>query len=185
MKVGSLFSGIGGFDLGLDLPVMWQVERDKGCLRVLEHHWPKTERFTDVKEVGKGNLTPVDLFAGVPLSWLRRLFHKEVKMPTFIWSDLRRTLSGKKWPRDTHIRQFALTLGSFERDKVSDKEMFMSGCKLRVLRRAPEIKKQWLEWTWQDHISFWAMSRHHGEDVWWRVTLTHEGWDKLLALPWE
>ena len=30
---------------------MWQVENDDYCNRVLEKHWPDTERFLDVKEV--------------------------------------------------------------------------------------------------------------------------------------
>ena len=64
VKVGSLFSGIGGFDLGLNLPVSWQVEQDKDCNRVLAHHWPETQRYHDVKEVGKNNLAPVDLICG-------------------------------------------------------------------------------------------------------------------------
>ena len=64
MRVGSLFSGIAGFDLGLNLPVSWQVEKDKDCNRVLTHHFPETERFKDVQTVGKENLTPVDLICG-------------------------------------------------------------------------------------------------------------------------
>jgi site-specific DNA-cytosine methylase len=64
VKIGSLFSGIGGFDLGLTLPVSWQVEQDKDCNRVLAHHWPDTQRFNNVKEVGKANLSPVDLICG-------------------------------------------------------------------------------------------------------------------------
>jgi DNA (cytosine-5)-methyltransferase 1 len=67
MKVGSLFSGIGGFDLGLEragMEVVWQVEIDDFCTRVLEKHWPNVERFRDVRDVGKHNLAPVDLICG-------------------------------------------------------------------------------------------------------------------------
>ena len=40
MKVGSLFSGIGGFELGLqmaslDFEIAWQVEQDEFCQTVL------------------------------------------------------------------------------------------------------------------------------------------------------
>ena len=38
MTVGSLFSGIGGFDLGLERAgheILWQVENDPYCQKVL------------------------------------------------------------------------------------------------------------------------------------------------------
>ena len=53
MTFGSLFSGIGGFDLGLELAGMeckWQVEIDDFCNRVLEKHWPNVRRYRDVRE---------------------------------------------------------------------------------------------------------------------------------------
>ena len=67
MRFGSLFSGIGGMDLGLEragMECVWQVEIDDYCQRVLAKHWPDVERFADVREVGKHNLAPVDLIAG-------------------------------------------------------------------------------------------------------------------------
>lgn len=64
LRVGSLFTGIGGFDLGLEMDVAWQVEIDRDCNWVLSHHFPETERFGDVRETGKGNLRSVDLICG-------------------------------------------------------------------------------------------------------------------------
>jgi DNA (cytosine-5)-methyltransferase 1 len=67
MKFGSLFSGIGGLDLGLERAGMecaWQVENDPFCQTVLAHHWPDVPGFNDVHEVGKENLDTVDLIAG-------------------------------------------------------------------------------------------------------------------------
>lgn len=68
MRIGSLFSGIGGLELGLEWAglghVVWQVEKDEYCRAVLEKHWPGVERFEDVCTVGKSNLSPVDLICG-------------------------------------------------------------------------------------------------------------------------
>jgi len=49
---GSLFSGIGGIDLGFEpagIETIWQVEIDDYARRVLEKHWPGIERFRDVR----------------------------------------------------------------------------------------------------------------------------------------
>ena len=67
MKFGSLFSGVGGFDLGFEraeMECVWQVEFDKACQSVLKKHFEKAELFDDVRTVGKHNLEPVDVICG-------------------------------------------------------------------------------------------------------------------------
>src|SRR5579875_134000 len=67
LRYGSLFAGIGGFDLGADRAgwrCAWQVEIDRRCVEVLARHWPEVERFGDVRAVGAHNLAPVDLICG-------------------------------------------------------------------------------------------------------------------------
>ncbi|MBI4374078.1 MAG: DNA (cytosine-5-)-methyltransferase, partial [Deltaproteobacteria bacterium] len=64
---GSLFAGIGGFDLGLERAGMkcaWQVELGDYATRILEKHWPHVTRHRDVRECGQHNLEPVDLICG-------------------------------------------------------------------------------------------------------------------------
>ena len=73
MRIGSLFSGIGGLELGLDRglraaglapEVVYQVERSAFCRHLLARHWPHARRFDDVCSVGASVLPPVDLLCG-------------------------------------------------------------------------------------------------------------------------
>jgi DNA (cytosine-5)-methyltransferase 1 len=56
MRHGSLFSGIGGFDLAaqwMGWENVFQVEWDKWCQKVLEKNFPDTLRFGDIVEFNK------------------------------------------------------------------------------------------------------------------------------------
>lgn len=66
MKLGSLFTGIGGLDLGLLNaglgPIAWQVENDPFCCQVLHRRFGRVPVPTDVYDVEK--LPTVDLVCG-------------------------------------------------------------------------------------------------------------------------
>lgn len=61
---GSLFSGVGGFDMGFDnagYDCRWQVEWDKHCQQTLAYHWPDVPKHGDVQDVSGYDLEPVDV----------------------------------------------------------------------------------------------------------------------------
>lgn len=67
MTFGSLFSGIGGLDLGLEragLACRWQVEVDPFARAVLERHWPGLRRHDDITTFHPDGTWEVDLVAG-------------------------------------------------------------------------------------------------------------------------
>jgi DNA (cytosine-5)-methyltransferase 1 len=69
MNVLSLFSGIGGLDLGLEragMTVVGQVEIDPWCRKVLARHWPEVPRHDDVRTAAEwwGGRPVPDVVAG-------------------------------------------------------------------------------------------------------------------------
>jgi DNA (cytosine-5)-methyltransferase 1 len=67
VTLGSLFAGIGGFDLGFEragMTTAWQVEIDKAARGVLERRFPHATRYEDIAAVGAHNLEPVDVICG-------------------------------------------------------------------------------------------------------------------------
>lgn len=87
VNFGSLFSGIGGLDLGLTragMQCLWQVENDPYCVRVLEKHWPRVPRHGDIREFDPPDFIPL-ICGGFPC---QNLSHANVKT--------REGLSGEK-----------------------------------------------------------------------------------------
>jgi len=67
MQVGSLFAGIGGFDLGFEragFDVAWCVEWDKNAQAVLRRRFPNAQVYGDIREVDPSQLAPVDVICG-------------------------------------------------------------------------------------------------------------------------
>jgi DNA (cytosine-5)-methyltransferase 1 len=69
VKFGSLFTGAGGIDLGLEaagMACVWQCERNRQCRELLERHWPGMERYDDATALPAiaDALGRVDVLAG-------------------------------------------------------------------------------------------------------------------------
>lgn len=130
MRYLSLFSGMGGFDKGLD-DAGWecagQCEIDEAANAVLAHHWPDKRRWRDVRDVRGADVGTVDLVAGgspcqdlsvaggrAGLAGERsRLFYEfarivgECAPPWFCFENVPGLLSSNKG------RDFAVVLGEF------------------------------------------------------------------------
>lgn len=76
ITIGSCFTGIGGFELGLkwafdaaSIPYehLWFCEKDNFCQSILKKHWPKVPIYDDITKINTEKLPNVDmLLAGFP-----------------------------------------------------------------------------------------------------------------------
>lgn len=68
LKIGSLFSGYGGLDLGvmsvLGGKVVWHCEWDDAPSVVLDKHWPGVPNYRDVSMVDFSKVEKVDILTG-------------------------------------------------------------------------------------------------------------------------
>lgn len=73
ITIGSLFSGVGGLELGLhaglesrghSVRTLWQVEQNSYCRDVLARHWPHARRYEDVRDITRDNAEPVHILCG-------------------------------------------------------------------------------------------------------------------------
>jgi len=67
LTVGSLFSGIGGLDLGLERAghkIVWQSEIDPYACKILKKHWAEVPNHGDIKQIDWATVEPVDIICG-------------------------------------------------------------------------------------------------------------------------
>lgn len=101
MNVLDLFSGIGGFSLGLERAGMRTVafcERDEFCRAVLHKHWPDVPCFDDIRAIDAGGLDRlgrIDLVCGgfpcQPFSVAgKQAAHADDR---YLWPEMRRVIT--------------------------------------------------------------------------------------------
>jgi DNA (cytosine-5)-methyltransferase 1 len=98
LTVGSLFSGIGGLDLGLEragMNVIWQSEIDPYASRVLKKHWPEVPNYGDIKTINWGDVVRPDVICGgypcQPFSTAGK--RKGTDDPRHLWPWVRQAIS--------------------------------------------------------------------------------------------
>lgn len=69
IKVGSLFSGIGGMEIGLSRAIpnavpVWFCEKEDYPRSILRKHWPGVPIYDNVKNINKSNVESIDILTG-------------------------------------------------------------------------------------------------------------------------
>ena len=69
MKLGSLFSGVGGLDMAVhaafgDVETAWVSDFDTGPNKILAHRYPDTPNLGDITTIDWATVEPVDIIAG-------------------------------------------------------------------------------------------------------------------------
>jgi len=98
VTVGSLFSGIGGLDLGLEragMKVIWQSEIHPYCCKVLKKHWPEVPNHGNIKEINWQKIEKPNIIAGgypcQPFSQAGK--RKGTQDPRHLWPWVREAIS--------------------------------------------------------------------------------------------
>ena len=98
LTVGSLFSGIGGLDLGLEragMQVIWQSEIDPYACKVLAKHWPEVVNHGDIKQINWADtVRPNVICGGYPCQPFSTSGNRQgEKDPRHLWPWVREAIS--------------------------------------------------------------------------------------------
>lgn len=101
LRVGSLFAGYGGIDLGLatvlNTETVWFSEFDKAPSKILAHHWPDVPNLGDITQIDWSTVPPVDILTGgfpcqdVSLAGARAGFTETSR--SGLWSEFARAIA--------------------------------------------------------------------------------------------
>lgn len=68
MRIGSLFTGVGGLDMAVEQAfggrVLWHAETDPDAAKVLAHRFPGVPNLGDVSQIPWRDVPPVDVMCG-------------------------------------------------------------------------------------------------------------------------
>lgn len=113
LTVGSLFSGIGGLDLGLEragFDVIWQSEIDPFACRVLDKHWPTVPNLGDITTIDWSTVVrPALLCGGYPCPAFSQAARGRNVAPD-LWPHMRDAIAALR-PRWVLLENVAAHLG--------------------------------------------------------------------------
>lgn len=100
-KVLDLFSGIGGFSLGLESTGLFETEAfceiDEDCRKVLRKHWPTTKIYTDIRELKGAEIGSIDVVTGgfpcQPFSSINTRGKRGADHDGFLWPEMQRVIA--------------------------------------------------------------------------------------------
>lgn len=166
IRVGSLFAGIGGFELGIERAIpnahtIWQVEQNTFCQSILRKHWPNATIYDDVRTVGAHNLQPIDiLIGGFPCQDISTAGNQRgIKNGTRsgLWWEMHRIIVELR-PRIVIMENVSNILRLGGADVVGSLANIGYGCEWSVISArqfgAPHQRKRWFCVAYPD------MSRH-------------------------
>lgn len=155
IRIGSLFAGIGGFELGIERAIpnahtIWQVEQNTFCQSILRKHWPNATIYDDVRTVGAHNLQPVDMIIGgypcqsTSLAGNMRGLQDENK--SGLWWHMHRIIGDLK-PRIVIIENVANAIRLGGPEVVGSLATLGYNCEWSIISAqqcgAPHLRKRW------------------------------------------
>ena len=129
MNVLDLFSGIGGFSLGLERAGFKTVafcEIDPYCRAVLRKHWPDVPQYDDIRKLDATGIRADVVCGGFPCQPHSSASHgRKLGMadPRWLWPEMRRVIQESKptWILGENVAQFdGLALESMASDMEAD-----------------------------------------------------------------
>jgi DNA (cytosine-5)-methyltransferase 1 len=128
LRHGSLFSGVGGFDLAaswMGWENVFQCELDPFCRKVLQYYWPKTKVYEDIKNFSATQYRGcIDIISGgfpcQPFSQVGRRTGK--KDDRYLWPETYRVIRDVR-PRWIILENVTGLFSILEPDAISEMEM--------------------------------------------------------------
>ncbi len=166
MKVLDLFSGIGGFSLGLERAGMETVafcEKDEFCQKVLRRHWPRTFLFEDIKELN-------------PVVWTGKYELICGGFPCQPFSSAARGRNNAEdlWPAMADVIK-----------RINPKYVILENVAKHPIERAETYLKRLNYETWTKRISASDCGADHQRSRWWLCAYPNDKSELSLSLDAE